>query len=503
MADLETLVNQLPKIVHNLKLNLGNYHDIMQQTVMINHAQEQLRQIQETITKDIQFNQVQKSSNNTLTCTDTLSTNFDSRGQTVYLYPYDYPGLLTAKFGKLPGDISLTELQAKIDAWIDWGDLLQAIAADILGDMQLVNQINLDANHDSIPATFQAADEALKIQLNLDKIKILQQQIQQIVKAQEDSVKIKERLELIFDSIKNSNNLLTILLGVSSFCGKYGFALEWLDDDQELIISGDGNLQELTDIINDCEFYQDKIDALILQLSTLRVKAEKHLANPKRNRHTLAAVNFKKDVLSTLNQKTILRYSCIFAASLLVLSFGGWMIKKEIPKLQNIKLNFNQEETAIANFKAAQNLGLEASGLVQTTPHPLIVWQQAKSKWQEAIKLLENIPEKTSVSTKAKDKLSLYRFYHTAISKKVVLENQAVKDLELAHKLAIEAHIFVESSPHSFQVRQQAKSKWEQAIVLLESIPKNTFVYQQARETLLNYQTNYANINTIQHSNNN
>jgi len=196
-------------------------------------------------------------------------------------------------------------------------------------------------------------------------------------------------------------------------------------------------------------------------------------------------------------REDVVEFHChggMIAVSLLALSFGSWMIKAEIPQLQQINLNFNQEDSAIANFKAAQNLGLEASGLVQSPPHPLIIWQQAESKWQEAIKLLESIPENTSVSAQAKDKLIRYRFYHTAISQRVIAEKQALANLETAHKLAIEAHFFIESSPHSLSVRQQAKDKWQQAINLLKAIPKNAFVYPQAKETLANYQSNYKEI---------
>lgn len=483
MADLETLVNELPKIVNTLRLNIGHSHDIMQQITMINHAQDQLRNIQEIISQKVNFNQLEKSPISTIACRDAAHDPFNSGAFTVYLYKYDYPGLLTAKFGQLPVDITLEEIQAKIEVWIDWGDLIQAIAADILSDIQLVKQFNLDATHDSIPTTFQAAEEILKIQLDLVQPKSLQQQIQQIIKAEADSLKVKQRLEFIFDNIKSSQSLLKILLGVSSFCGRTGFALEWLDDDQELIISGDGKLQELTDIINECEFYQDKIDSLILQLSALRLKAEKYILNPK-----LAKNNQQKNI-----QKPKFVYYCgMIAAGVLALSFGNWIIKAKNPQWQQV--NLSSEKTAIANFKAAQSFGLEAANLVQSPPHPLIVWQQAQVKWQEAIKLLESIPKTASISSQSQEKLTRYRFYHHVITQRIINEKTALANLEAAHKLAIEAHFFVQSSPHSLSVRQQAQDKWQQAINFLKAVPKNTFAYQQAQETLQNYQKNYAEI---------
>jgi hypothetical protein len=45
----------------------------------------------------------------------------------------------------------------------------------------------------------------------------------------------------------------------------------------------------------------------------------------------------------------------------------------------------------------------------------------------------------------------------------------------------------IQSTPNSLSVKQQAKDKWQKAIHLLKEVPKNTFVYPQAQETLLNY----------------
>lgn len=52
----------------------------------------------------------------------------------------------------------------------------------------------------------------------------------------------------------------------------------------------------------------------------------------------------------------------------------------------------------------------------------MAVLQQVKAKWQEAINLLEAIPESVSVSAEAKEKLTTYRNNYTAISKKIETE---------------------------------------------------------------------------------
>ncbi|MBC6435364.1 hypothetical protein FM036_37705, partial [Nostoc sp. HG1] len=84
---------------------------------------------------------------------------------------------------------------------------------------------------------------------------MLERQIEKISNYQTELLELQQKLNYVFNTIKNSRSLLNILLGVSAFWGKSGFALEWLDDDHELIISSDGKFQELTDILNDCDYF--------------------------------------------------------------------------------------------------------------------------------------------------------------------------------------------------------------------------------------------------------
>ena len=61
---------------------------------------------------------------------------------------------------------------------------------------------------------------------------------------------------------------------------------------------------------------------------------------------------------------------------------------------------------------------MEAYIIVQYPPYPAEVWQQAQAKWQQAINLLEAIPEGTFVSAQAKEKLVVYRNNYAAVSQR-------------------------------------------------------------------------------------
>ncbi|WP_414550096.1 hypothetical protein [Anabaena sp. CCY 0017] len=494
MANLEKIVNELPQLVLSLKLNLGSSQDIMPQVVWINNIQDQLRNAQKIIIQELRFAKVQNSSISTLphvAALASLSIPNVFSGSTAITARTRY---MMAKFGHPTTEISINDLQSKIDSWIEWGDFLHVISADILSDAELVSQINADSNHLNLSAQVQRLSDSLKINLAFAVPQILQQQLQQLRNSQAEALEVKAKLNYIFHTIQKIPSLLTILLGVSCFCGKSGFSLEWLDDDQELIISSNGKFQELTDILNECEELQETVNHLILKLETLTKQAEQSLKYFEPESPPEPVINHQVEVAPKLKSQKVFHPAVMIASSLVVLIFSGWMIKNQVPYFQDRALISNQESTADTNFKSALKLGLEASSLVKEPPHPLIVWQQAETKWEEAIDLLASIPEGTSVYTQANDRLALYRLNLSTINDRATSEKKATEDFQLAQKLATEATFFLKSSPQSASNLKQAKDKLQQAINLLENIPKSTSVYQEAQAIIPNYKTSYTGI---------
>jgi hypothetical protein len=487
MANLEILVSELPTLIQSLKLTIGDSNEITQQIVLINNAQEQLRNIQKLIAQEFKFQNIKSSAIATLPRIDTVaSLLIPSVG---FVHP-----AIAKKFGNSETKISLTELQSKIDDWIEWGYFLQAIATDILSDVKLVNKLNSDINHLSLYAKFQMIAESLQINLVFEDSQILERQIQKITNSQNELLQLQQKLNYIFNSIKNSRSLLNILLGASAFYGKSGFALEWLDDNHELIISSDGKFQELTDILNDRDFFQEQIHALIIQSDTLREQAEEALKKIGKKISQEPIISQQVEIVPKFSTQKIVRSALIIASSILILGFVSWKIREHLSSTQERSAFVADDAGAIANFKSAQKLGMEAASLVQSPPHLLKTWQQAETKWHQAINLLDSIPHGTSVSDRAEEKLAYYRINYKSISQRILIEKQALANLESAQKLAIEANLFVQNPPDSLLIQQQAKDKWQQAINLLEAIPKSTSVYIQAKEMLPNYKTNYAAI---------
>ena len=85
---------------------------------------------------------------------------------------------------------------------------------------------------------------------------------------------------------------------------------------------------------------------------------------------------------------------------------------------KSITNRLNTEQKAAENLETAKKLAMEASVMVQNPSQSAEVWLQAKAKWQEAISLLEAIPNNTFVSAQAKEKLTVYRTNYTAVSQR-------------------------------------------------------------------------------------
>lgn len=90
-----------------------------------------------------------------------------------------------------------------------------------------------------------------------------------------------------------------------------------------------------------------------------------------------------------------------------------------------ISQRLESEEKAVDSLETAQQIAWQAAVIVQNPPHPLRIWQRASQKWQEAITLLEPIPNTTSIAAQTQAKLAVYRTNKGEINQRIVTEVKA------------------------------------------------------------------------------
>lgn len=145
-------------------------------------------------------------------------------------------------------------------------------------------------------------------------------------------------------------------------------------------------------------------------------------------------------------------------------------------------------------YTSARQLGWEAAVLVQHPPHPTPIWQQARVKWRQAIRLLESIPANSPRATAARSLLTIYRTNYATISDRLDREQTAVDQLAAAQKKAWQAATMVQDAPHSLRLWQRAHQKWHQAIAALNAAPIQTTPTGTIRQKLQTYRQNQADI---------
>jgi tellurium resistance protein TerD len=105
--------------------------------------------------------------------------------------------------------------------------------------------------------------------------------------------------------------------------------------------------------------------------------------------------------------------------------FGYQQARADLLKLRPSLVPVQQNLQAAESLATAEKLAMEAAVVVQKPPHPIEVWQQSQSKWQQAIALLEAIDSRTPVYNLAQNKLSNYRANRAVISQRVAIAQKA------------------------------------------------------------------------------
>lgn len=362
---------------------------------------------------------------------------------------------------------------------------------------QSLQKKNIDIK--SVQYRIEEITKIIRLNFKVIKSKLIKQHIEQISNAKQALILIKQEIDAVTQTLEEYNTGFDIKSsGIEKFISIFGKSIIGLEFQAsgEVILNFTSKKDKVADIHFEYFNVSKSIDSLIQEANQTILSANKRLKN--------------KRILET----TIL-------ATALCIGIGIWVTATKPPQLQQLiaylsivkdsvqrgaslkieeisKYNGKQEKEIILpdlkhtkQLKDAQKLAMEASFIAQKPPHPIEVWQQAKPKWQKAINILESIPQNSGIYPQAKDKLVLYRNNYKAINKTILIEQKALEDFEAAKRKAWQAAVIVQNPSQSIALWQQAQSNLSQAINLLNSIPKSSFIFSKAKEKVIYYRNNY------------
>ena len=154
---------------------------------------------------------------------------------------------------------------------------------------------------------------------------------------------------------------------------------------------------------------------------------------------------------------------------------------------QHLKSSYQEDIQHLETIRKALGKGQKAAQNSKGLPLPTADWVAVQSLWQEAIALLENIPENSSAYPFAKNKLQQYRKYLVAIKGRLTTEEEANQKLIAAKKLAqlAETREIIAQFAESWQ---NVYENWEDAWEKVASIPPQTSAYLEAKNLIPQYE---------------
>jgi tetratricopeptide (TPR) repeat protein len=156
-------------------------------------------------------------------------------------------------------------------------------------------------------------------------------------------------------------------------------------------------------------------------------------------------------------------------------------------KSQHLKSTYQAEIEHLETIRKALGHGEQAAQNSKGLPLPVEDWVQIQSLWQEAISLLEKVPEESRAYPFAKNKLQQYRKYLVAIKGRLTIEEEANQKLIAAKKSAqlAETREIIAQFPESWK---KVNSSWADALDKASTIPPQTTAYVEAKNLLPQYE---------------
>ncbi len=157
---------------------------------------------------------------------------------------------------------------------------------------------------------------------------------------------------------------------------------------------------------------------------------------------------------------------------------------------ENEKLLLANDDKAKEALKSAMTIATEAVKISSNPPHTVVIWEQARNKWQQAIKLLESAPKPTSIAKEIEEKINAYQNNLKIVNQKIEDEKQAKLTFDSGLNNATRAFTLTKDNPKDISIWIQSYQEWQNALTNLKKIPNGTTFYTEGNAKINEYQKN-------------
>ncbi len=204
---------------------------------------------------------------------------------------------VTEKFGNTEQEMSLTDLAERLENLIVWGEFLKEVAQTLASDSSFLNLVEKTKSQKILVKQFSQIKDNLVISPNFNDGSVLKIQIEKLRKSQQELESLQKNVIKIankLEKVTNEDSIIPIIIKLRPYFCNTIFALEWLDDDDGLIISYGQNTKRFVEIIQDCLELKKEIHLTLEKVNNLLVQAEKSLKKFEIQQHPSLSNKFKK-----------------------------------------------------------------------------------------------------------------------------------------------------------------------------------------------------------------
>jgi hypothetical protein len=165
--------------------------------------------------------------------------------------------------------------------------------------------------------------------------------------------------------------------------------------------------------------------------------------------------------------------------------FSYTMARNRIAELrsanQRVTERINLETQTSGELAKAQKLDAEALELASHLPHPEEQLQQAEDKWQEAIRILEQVPLESPLHLQAQKGLPFLKKKLEEVRQILIKEKQSLRNMEEALGAASLAKELIKDK-YSIESSDlvNAQAQWYRSVSLFKQISDQTTVFDDA-----------------------
>ena len=150
-------------------------------------------------------------------------------------------------------------------------------------------------------------------------------------------------------------------------------------------------------------------------------------------------------------------------------------------KLADIQRRIGIESSTGEKLKSATE-GAKSASKSQAAAQSLSEWREVKKQWDQVSDEIGSIPPTSVAYSSAQTLLKSSQPQITIAKEKVQQEDKATQNYNNAIKLARSAQLAQKNNQLA-----QAVAQWNQAVVAIQSVPKDSVVYTQAKPLMLDY----------------